>query len=136
MKQLGVDLVSLANAYSQSGDPASAQATLRMAMNLGQNMTDQSSDPFLINQLVAMWIENNALKAMDPDSAYGNDGQTVQDQMDQIAQEKANIKAVADAAMPLMPALSDQEMLNFENRRMMYGEVAAMQWVVNKYGGQ
>jgi hypothetical protein len=29
-----------------------------------------------------------------------------------------------------------QEMLTFDNRRMMFGEVAAMQWVVGKYGRQ
>ncbi len=136
IKQLGVDLVSLANAYSQSGDPASAQAALQVAVNIGQSMTTESSDPFLINDLVGMWIENDALKAMNPNSAYGDDGQTVQDQINQVAQEKADIRTLGNEAEPLLPTLSDQELVNYENRTSMFGEVAAMQWLVSKYGKQ
>jgi RNA polymerase sigma factor (sigma-70 family) len=137
IKQLGVDLVALADAYSQSGDPASAQATLQMAMNLGQNMiSSQSTAPALISQNVGMAIEKMALNAMDPNSVYGSDGQTVQQQLSELAQEQAGIKAIVQEATPLMQNLSDQDMLTFENRRMMFGEVAAMQWVVTKYGPQ
>ena len=136
IKQLGLDLVSLANAYSQSGDQASAQAALQMAMNLGQNMITQSSGAALINQLVGMSIETTALKTMDPNSVYGNDGQTVQQQLDELAQERAGFQALTVQAGPLIQTLSDPEMLNFDNRRMMFGEVAAMQWVVSKYGNQ
>ncbi|HXC36274.1 MAG TPA: hypothetical protein VNV43_10390, partial [Candidatus Acidoferrales bacterium] len=137
IKQLGADLVSLANAYRQSGDQSSAEATLQMAMNLGQNMIfSQSTEPVLISQLVGMSIEKTALSSMDPNSVYGSAGQTVQQQLDALAQERADIKAVAAQAIPLMQNLSDEDMLTFDNRRMIFGEVAAMQWVVSKYGRQ
>jgi RNA polymerase sigma factor (sigma-70 family) len=134
IKQLGVDLVSLASAYSQSGDQASARASLQMAMSLGQNMITQSSGTAMISQLVGMAIEKIALNTMDPNSVFGDAGLTVQDQLDQLAQERANLNSLVQQANPLMQSLSDQEMLNFDNRRMMFGEVAAMQWVVSKYG--
>jgi tetratricopeptide (TPR) repeat protein len=133
IKQLGVDLVSLANAYSQSGDQASAQATLQMAMNLGQNTIDQSSDPFLINELVGMAVQKLALNAMDPNSIYGNSGQTAQQQLDELAQERANIKTLVNETQPILPTLSDQQMLDYQNRKLMFGEVAALQWVAGKY---
>ncbi|MGH7952752.1 MAG: RNA polymerase sigma factor [Limisphaerales bacterium] len=136
VKQLGQDLISLANAYSQSGDQDSAQASLQMAMNLGQNMANKSSSMALINQLTGLSIETLALNAMNPNSPYGSNGQTVQDQLNQIAQYRTSIRQLAQQAEPLLPTLSDQALLDFDNRRMMFGETAAMQWVVSKFGQQ
>jgi len=42
-KQVGRNLVDLAEAYRQSGDGASAQAALQMAMSLGQRLDDPGS---------------------------------------------------------------------------------------------
>ena len=136
VKRLGVDLVDLAKAYAQSGDQASAQATFQMAINLGQCYADPSNDPMLINQLVGMAIEKIALTAMDPGDAYGDNGWTVQDRLNQINQNRATISEVANQAIALLPTLSDQDILNYEYRRRAFGEVAALQWVVGKFGQQ
>jgi len=71
---------------------------------------------------------------MDPNSSFGNNGQTVQDQLNQIAQQRATIKELVQQAEPFMPMMSDQDILNYEDRRRAFGEVAALQWVVSKYG--
>jgi len=134
VKQLGVDLVDLAKAYSQSGDQASAQAAFQMAMNLGQRYGDTSIGTDLISQLVGTAIEEIALNAMNPNSPYGGNGQTVQDRYNQIYQNRQAIREVVDQATSLLPTLSDQDILNYENRRRAFGEVAALQWVVSKYG--
>jgi hypothetical protein len=134
MKHLGQDLVALSNAYSQSGDQTSAQAAFQMAMNLGQRYGDTSTPEMLISQLVGIAIERMALNTMDPNSPYGGTGQTVQDQLNQIIQQKAAIAELMQQAEPLLPTMSDQDVLNYENRRRAFGEVAAAQWLVNKYG--
>jgi len=136
VKQMGQDLVELANAYKQSGDPASAQAALQMALNLGQGYMDASANGPIISQLVGIAIERMALNAMDPNGPYGDNGQTVQDQLNQIAQQRVAIKELVQQAEPLLPMMSEQDLLNFENRKMLFGEVAALQWVVSKYGQQ
>ncbi len=136
VKQLGQNLVSLANAYSQSGDPASAQAALQMAMNIGQRYANAPANTPLISQLVGMAVERMALGTMDPNSPYGSNGQTVQDRLNQIIQNRAAINGVVDQAQPLLPMMSDQDILIYENRRIAFGEVAALQWVVSKYGQQ
>jgi hypothetical protein len=138
IKHLGVDLVDLANAYNRAGDQTSAQATYQMAMDLGQRYGNgnPSTDWTLISQLVGMAIQKMALGAMDPNSPYGNNGQTVQDQLNQIAQNRTAISELVQQAEPLMPAMSDQDILNYENRRRAFGEVAALQWVVGKFGQQ
>jgi len=134
MKQVGRDLVSLADAYNQSGDQASAQAALQMAINLGQNISGTSGDPTLITQLVGAAVETMALTNMNPTSPYGNNGQTVQDQINQIAQQRAAIRQLTQQADALFPTLSDQDWITFDTRVTLFGEVAAMQWVINKYG--
>jgi RNA polymerase sigma factor (sigma-70 family) len=134
VKQLGRDLIALANAYSQSGDQNSAQATLQMAMNLGQTVAGQSSSAALLGKLVGLSIETLALNAMNPNSTYGDNGQTAQDQLNQIAQNRAAVNELVRQAESLMPMMSDQDVLNYENRRKIFGELAALRWVVSKYG--
>jgi len=132
VKQLGRDLVALSSAYSQSGDPASAQAALQMAMNMGQRYGDTSANPTLLSQLVGMSIQTLALEAMNPNSPFGATAQTVQDQLNQLAQQREAIKELVRQAQPFMPTLSDQDMLIYENRRMRFGELAALQWVASR----
>ena len=134
VKQLGRDLVALASAYSQSGDPASAQAALQLGVTMGQRYADATANPALISQLMGMSVERLALNAMDPNSPYGDNGQTVQARLDQISQQEAAIRELSRQAEPLMPTMSDQDVLNYENRRKLFGVAAAMQWVVSKYG--
>lgn len=136
MKQLGRSLVSLADAYTQSGDTTSAQSVLQIAMNLGQNVGGASVNPILISQLVGAAVQTMALTNMNPSSPYGGNGQTVQDQLNQITQNRAAIKELVNEAQSLLPMLSDQDMMTYESRRALFGEVAAIQWVVSKYGQQ
>jgi RNA polymerase sigma factor (sigma-70 family) len=139
LKQLGLDTVDLANAYSQAGDTASAQAALQMAANLGRsyaNPTTGTTGEPAISQLVGMAIESIAFNAMDPNSPYGGNGQTVQDQLNQLAQQKAAIQQLFQQADPLRQTMSDQDWIIYTDRRMIFGEVAAAQWIVSKYGQQ
>jgi RNA polymerase sigma factor (sigma-70 family) len=135
MKQTARDMIALADAYQQSGDQASAQASLQMAMNMGQALRGaSSSSAALISQLTGMAIETLALNAMDLNSPYGGNGQTAQDQLNQIVRDRAAISELVQRVTPLLPTMSNQDVLNYENRRRAFGEVAALQWVVSKYG--
>jgi len=108
IKQLGQDLADLANAYNQSGDQASAQTTLQMAVNLGQRYVPSSPGEAVIDQLVGLAVERMAFSAMNPNSPYGDSGQTVQDQLNQIAQQRAALKATMQQAGSLMETMPDQ----------------------------
>jgi hypothetical protein len=126
-------MVGLASAYRQAGDEDSAQAALQMAVNLGQRL-DGSAGEYLISQLVGMAVERIALSAMDPNSPYGSYGQTVQDRLNQIAQQKAALRELGRQADPLMQTMSDQDWTIYRDRQMLFGEEAALQWVVSKHG--
>jgi len=135
IKQLGLDMVDLANSYQQSGDTASAQSALQMAMSLGQRYGDPSypGEP-AISQLVGIALEQIALKTMDANAQYGDSGQTVQDQLDQLAQERDQIQNLASQVELLLPNMSDDDWIIYRDRWLTMGEQAAMQWVIAKYG--
>jgi hypothetical protein len=131
LKQLGLQMVDLSKSYRQAGDDGSAQAILQMAVNLGQSY---SAGDCAISHLVGMAIERNALGAMDPNSAYGTSGLTVQEQLNALAQQKAAISSLFNENESLFESLSDQDWISYIDRDKSFGEEAAFRWVVNKYG--
>jgi RNA polymerase sigma factor (sigma-70 family) len=137
LKQLGQNMVTLANSYQQSGDSASAQAVLQLAVSLGQNVGDESGVQYTINSLVGMNIQYNALKDMDPNSQYDNNGDTVQNELDQLNQQRAALKSVNTQFYDsVLPAMSDPDMISFEQRKLIFGETSAEQWAIGKYAPQ
>ena len=135
LKQLGMDLVDMAKSYSQSGDQTSAQAVLVMAMDLGQRYVPPSAGDGLVSQLVGLVIQRNALRAMDPNSPYGDNGQTVQDQLAIVEQQRAALKQLAGQSGSLLEKnTSDQDWNNYLQRWALFGNLHASQWLVNKNG--
>jgi RNA polymerase sigma factor (sigma-70 family) len=128
-------LVPLADSYRQVGDEESAQAALQMGVNLGQRFdVDGPSGQFALNNLVGMAIQRIAFGAMDPNSPYGGNDQTVQDQIDQLTQQEAALRKLIKQAEPLLQTMSDQDWISYTDRKMAVGGEPAMRWLVNKYG--
>jgi hypothetical protein len=134
VRDLGRNILDLANSYQQAGDEASRQAALQMAVNLGRRYGDASAGEMLIAQLVGLNVERTALGAMDPNGTYGVDGQTVQDRLNQLTQQRTAIRELGQQADPLWQSLSDQDWISYHNRSAAFGEEAAMRWLVGKYG--
>jgi RNA polymerase sigma factor (sigma-70 family) len=136
LKQLSGNLLELANSYQEGGDAASAQAALQMAMNLGQRYSAYSPGEPEVSRLVGLAVERNALAKMDPDSAYGTDGETVKERLDQIAQYSDTLRSLNSRAESLFPQLSEQDLISYKDRWRVFGEQAALRWVIQKYGQQ
>jgi len=141
LKQLSLNMVDLANSYRQAGDSASAQNVLQMAVNLGQQLdANGPGGRFVINNLVGLAIQLNALGAMDPATPYGSSGQTVQDYTDQLTQQKTAIKQLCIPAQgpwllggqSLWQDMPPSDVVSFFDRQKLYGEQAALQWYFNK----
>jgi RNA polymerase sigma factor (sigma-70 family) len=133
VKDLGLSLADLANSYRQAGDETSAKATLQMAAQLGQRYGDTPGETE-ISWLVGMAVEKIALNKMAPDDVYGSNGQTVQDRLNQIAQQRQELNQLNQQLEPLLPQLSDQDWISYKDRWRVFGEKAAVQWVISKYG--
>jgi len=134
VKQLGLTLVELANSYRQAGDPASAQAALQMVANLGQRYGNTVVGETEISRLVGMAVERIALNAMEPNNPYGSAGQTVKDRLDQLAEQNAELKQVAQQTEALQHLVSDQDWISYKDRWRIFGEEAAGKWLITKYG--
>ncbi len=131
LKQLGLQMVELSKSYRQAGDEPSAQAVLQMAVGLGQSY---GAGDCGISHLVGLVIERNALSAMDPGSPYGGNGQTVQERLNQLNQQRTALKSLFDQGNPLLETMSDQDWISYIDRDKSYGEEAAMQWALGKFG--
>src|SRR5439155_2632922 len=134
MRDVGLNMPSLAASCRQAGDQASADAALQMAVNLGRRYADGSAGDTLISQLVGINVERTALGAMDPNSPYGANGQTVQDRLNQLSQQRAAFRELSRQADPLWQTMSDQDWISYHNRSAIFGEQFAMSWLVGKYG--
>ncbi len=131
--QLGQDMVALANGYQQSEDPISAQAAFQMTVNLGR-LLDTPDEPSTVGKLVGMNIERTAFNAMDPAGPYGEAGQTVQDQIDQLAQQRTALMELGNQFGSVASQMSDQDWINYRDRERAFGQTAAQQWAISKYG--
>lgn len=133
LKQLSGVMIDLAKSYQQGGDSASAQAALDMAVNLGQRFNGSPGEP-LISRLVGLAIERNAFSAMDPNSPYGGSGQTIQGRVNELAGQSAALKGLGQQFDSVGERMTDADWIHYIDRWRSFGEVAAAQWVLGKYG--
>ena len=113
-RQIGLITVDQASTYQQAGDADSASEVLQMAGYLGSRYAAAAPGEAEVSQLVGMAVERMALGSMDPNSPYGDDGQTVQDEINALNQERAMYEQLNEAAEPILESLSDQDYLTYK----------------------
>jgi len=136
LKQLAYDLVELAKSYQRSGDEDSAQNALQITAQLAQRGQTSSPGQIAIDQFLGFAMETLALNAMNPASPYGDSGQTVRDRLNQLAQQKADLKQLVLQSDAFLKTLPDQDWITYADRLKTFGEVPAMRWILSKYGQQ
>jgi hypothetical protein len=134
LKQLTYDMVELAKSYQRSGDEASAQRVLQMTAQLGRRGQTPGPGQITTDKFLGLAMETLALNAMNPSSPYGDSGQTVRDRLNQIAQEKAALKDLIERADAFRQTMTDQDWIALSDRLKIFGEEAALRWVLTKYG--
>jgi len=136
LKSLTQETAQLAAAYRQSGDTAAAQNVLQLADTLGRQYAAPVPGEPTISQLVGIAIEKIALNSMDPNAPYGDNGQTVQDRLNQLTQQRTQLVQLNQQTESLLPSLTPEDLITYKNRWLMLGEANAEQWIVDKYGHQ
>jgi len=136
LKKLAMQSADLASAYRKAGDNDAAQNALQLADNLGRQYATPSTGEPLVSQLVGIAIERVALAGMDPNASYGDNGQTVQDRLNQLVQQRTQIQQMARQTESILPSLSPDDLITYKNRWLMLGEQNAEQWLIDKYGHQ
>ena len=82
-----------------------------------------------ISQLVGFALEITALKNMDPNAAFGDNGQTVGDQLNAVKQQRDQLQQRANQVQVLLPQMSEQDWIVYRDRWLMFGEQNAENWV-------
>ena len=133
VRDLSHHMIQLADSYRQVGDENSRLAALEMVAELGRRYSDGGAGEVLISQLVGIHAERMALNAMDPNTSYGADDQTVQDRLHELTRERDTIKELSAQADHLFPAMSEQDWISYQNRSTMFGELAALRWIIARH---
>ena len=135
LKQLSRDVISLATSYWEGGDESSARAALQVAVDLGQRFSQLPAQP-LPSRNVGLEIESIALQAMDPTGFYGEAGQTINQRLQELEEQLAVVNELEEQAdqPELRQKVSERDWINYKDRWRVFGEEAALAWLVDKYG--
>ena len=134
LKQLAMGMGDLQKQYLSAGDVNSAASLAQMGMNLGDHLNGGDSGKYLINQLVSVAIEANSLRQLDQNTSYDFlDGQTPAQVLQQLKDQKTAFRELSQNFQAAYPNLTSEEMTGYLNRVNTYGEVPAMQWVVQQH---
>jgi hypothetical protein len=127
LRGLGKGLDELAASRRQAGDSASADAAAQWALQLGKR-TQEEGTLTLIQQLVGVTIQKDVLKNLDANATLGESGQTVQQRLADLDQQRETIRGVAREYNEVVPRLSESDVSSYFDRLKLFGESAALQW--------
>jgi hypothetical protein len=132
----GVDhgIADLMQQKLAAGDADSAANLAQMGMMIGDKLNSGDSGKYLINQLVGTATEAIVLQHLDQNTAYDFlDGQTPAQVLQENKQQKVALRGMLTNFQAAYPSLTDAELNNYVQRSRIYGEAAAMQWVVQQH---
>jgi hypothetical protein len=134
LKALAQEMSALQQKYLAAGDSSSAQQLAALGLEVGGKVADGKSSPTLINQLVGYAMENIALKNLDAGTYYDFLGKTAGERIQEIKNQKQEIKDLTPVWNDHYVHLSDTEKMIFLDRSRLYGELNAMKWLKRTYG--
>lgn len=127
---LAEDMSELQKRYLSAGDTASAENLTQMGIGLANRLNSGDGGKLIINQLVGMSIENNALRQLDQNTAYDFlGGKTPAQRMEELKQQKVALKEWSQSYQSIHPTMTEAELINYGERVKIYGELEAWRWV-------
>jgi hypothetical protein len=124
LRDVGTELVKRANHYRESGDAASANKMLHAAIRIGTQL-DRTNSLTLLENLVGIAIQQNALKELDPAASFEKSAHTVQAEADRLTKRRTDLRATAGDFNKLFQQMSDQEIGNYFDQQKRLGEEMA-----------
>ena len=102
-------------------------------MNLGQQL-DRTNALTLLENMVGIAIQQNVLRGLDPATRFGHAGETVQAQLDRLAERREEIRTLARQFNDALAPLSDKDIGNYFEQQKRLGEAAAERQLLAKWG--
>jgi len=133
-KRLAQGIGNLEQQYATSGDANSAVNVAQMGMAFGNQLGSGDSGKYLINQMVGIADENIVLAQLDPNTSYDFlNGQTPAQVLQQLKDQRASERELIGNFPAAYSLLTQDEMTSYTERMKIYGETAAMQWVIQQH---
>jgi hypothetical protein len=134
LKQLAWSVADLEKQQAAIGDSVSVENLAQMGLAFADQIRSGENGKLIINQLVGNSSEALALSGLDQNTSYDFlDGQTPDQALQQIKEWKAAIRELTQNFEAAYPGLTEEEMAGYAERKIIYGEVDAMRWVVQQH---
>lgn len=130
LREVSQHLDGLKDEFIKAEDFDAAEPAVIIGLNLGQKI--QASAPFLVDQLVGMSIERNFLVQLDPLTQAGPGGQTAEERLATLDQDRLAITTQTQAFAEVAPRMDAATAKEYFGRMRRDGELAAMKWAVAK----
>jgi hypothetical protein len=135
INQLASQITDLQKQELNVGDTDSAENLAQMGAILGSQLNNGASGKYITSQRLGIAIESMTLEQLNPNSSYDFlDGETPAQRLQELNQQVATLSQLNKSFNAVEPSLSDAEKVSFQKRILIYGEVAAMQWVLQQRG--
>ena len=135
LKQLASQMEDLQKQELNVGDNSSAENLAQMGMLLGSQLNSGTSGNYMINQLAGMAVEEKMFDQLDPNTGYDFlGGETPGQRLQELKQQKTALSQLEKSFEAIQSGLTDAENVSFQERVKIYGEVAAMRWLVQQHG--
>lgn len=135
LKQLASQMADLQKQELNVGDNNSAENLAQMGMVLGGQLNEGAGGKYIINQLLGIAVETAMFQQLDPNTSYDFlDGETPAQKLEELKQQKVALSQLDKSVQAIQSSLTDAEIVSFQERIRIYGEVAAMRWLVQQHG--
>jgi hypothetical protein len=133
-RRLAQSLLELQKQKLAADDTNSVENFSQIELALANRLLDGESGKLLVNQLVGLAIENVAMSQLDQNAGYDFlNGETPAQVLQENKQQKITFQQLNQNFRAVYPSLTDDEMASYLQRSKIYGEAAAMQWVVQQH---
>ena len=137
LKWLCHDIVSLQKQYLAAGDAQSAERVAQIGLGLAHRLNSGDSAKFMINQLSGASLEALTLEPLNPNASFDFlGGKTPNDRMEELKQQREPLKAQARKFQDVYSNATEAELLDYYDRRKLYGDVEAMRWLLERRGAR
>jgi hypothetical protein len=119
-----------------TGDTEGAGKLVQLGLNFTDKINSGDSGKFLINQMVGTGSERIILAQLDQNTAYEFlNGQTPAQIADNNKKQKDELRKLLQDFTPAQMQMmqSEAETANYMQRLKIYGEVAAMKWLIQQH---
>lgn len=134
IKRVDHGIADLMQQKLTAGDADSAANLAQMGMIIADKLNSGDSGKYIINQLVGFATEAIVLQRLDQNTSHDFLGGQTPSQVSQERKQRiAALGKLSANFQAAYPSMTDAELNNYFQRSLIYGETAAMRWVVQQH---